>query len=120
MTLDPQSVEAKTLLAGTLAGRVLDGMTRSAALDVKRAEHLVREVLAASPLSTGAHWAKGQLLRAQNKFDEAIPEYETVLASNRNSAGVLHALAQCKMFTGSIEETIPLKNKPSVSARAPR
>jgi tetratricopeptide (TPR) repeat protein len=120
LTLDPQSVEAKTLLAGTLAGRVLDGMTRSAALDVKRAEDLVREVLAASPLSTGAHWAKGQLLRAQNKFDEAIPEYETVLASNRNSAGVLHALALCKMLTGSIEETIPLEEQAiRLSPRAP-
>ena len=109
LTLDPQSVEAKTLLAGTLAARVLDGMTRSAASDVKRADDLVREVLAASPLSTGAHWAKGQLLRAQNRFDDAIPEYEAVLASDRNSAGVLHALAQCKMLTGSIEETIPLE-----------
>jgi TolB-like protein len=111
LTLDPKSVEAKILLAGTLAARVLDGMTRSAAFDVKRAEDLVGDVLVASPLSTGAHWAKGQLLRAQKKFDEAIPEYETVLASNRNSAGVLHALAQCKMLTGLIEETIPLEEQ---------
>ena len=111
MTLDRKSVEAKILLAGTLAARVLDGMTRSAAFDVKRAEDLVGDVLVASPLSTGAHWAKGQLLRAQKKFDEAIPEYETVLASNHNSAGVLHALAQCKMLTGSIEETIPLEEQ---------
>jgi len=50
-------------------------------------------------------------LRAQKKFNEAIPEYETVLASNHNSAGVLHALAQCKMLTGSIEETIPLEEQ---------
>jgi adenylate cyclase len=47
----------------------------------------------------------------QNKYDEAIPEYEAVLAENRNSASVLHALAQCKMLTGFIEETIPLEEQ---------
>jgi adenylate cyclase len=111
LMLDPQSVEAKGLLAGMLAARVLDGMTRSTAADIKRSEGLVGEALAASPRSSLAHWAKGQLLRAQNRYDEAIPEYETVLAFNRNSASVLHALAQCKMLTGSIEETIPLEEQ---------
>jgi tetratricopeptide (TPR) repeat protein len=109
--IDPQSVEAKGLLAGMLAARVLDGMTRSRAADIKRSEGLVGEALAASPRSPLAHWAKGQLLRAQNRYDEAIPEYETVLAFHRNSAGTLHALAQCKMLTGSIEETIPLEEQ---------
>jgi adenylate cyclase len=120
LMLDPQSVEAKTLLAGTLTARVLDGMTRSRAADIKRAGDLVGEALTASPLSSGAHWAKGQLLRAQNKYDEAIPEYETVLMFDRNSASVLHALAQCKMLTGSIEETIPLEEQAiRVSPRDP-
>jgi adenylate cyclase len=98
LALDPQSVEAKSLLAGTLAARVLDGMTHSAALDLKRASDLVKEALAASPLSSGAHWAKGQLLRAQNKYGEAIQEYETVLELDPNSASVRHALAQCKLL----------------------
>jgi adenylate cyclase len=111
LMIDPQSVEAKGLLAGMLAARVLDGMTRSRAADIKRSEGLVGEALAASPRSPLAHWAKGQLLRAQNRYDEAIPEYETVLAFHRNSAGTLHALAQCKMLTGSIEETIPLEEQ---------
>jgi adenylate cyclase len=111
LALDPQSVEAKSLLAGMLAARVLDGMTHSAALDLKRAGDLVGEALAVSPLSSGAHWAKGQLLRAQHKYDEAIPEYETVLGLDPNSASVRHALAQCKLLTGSIEETIPLEEE---------
>jgi adenylate cyclase len=51
------------------------------------------------------------VLRAQRRFAEAIPEYEMVLASNRNWVGVLHALAQCKLFAGSIEETIPLEEQ---------
>jgi adenylate cyclase len=48
------------------------------------------------------------VLRAQRRYAEAIPEYETVLASNRNSVGALHALGQCKLNVGSIEEVIPL------------
>ena len=44
----------------------------------------------------------------RSRWAEAIPEYETVLALNRNSVYALFALGQCKLFTGSIEETIPL------------
>ena len=84
LALDPQSVEAQSLLADALVGRVLDGMTDSAAADLARAEGLVGQALAASPRSRYAHFAKGQVLRAQDRYEEAIPEYETALALNRN------------------------------------
>ncbi len=45
---------------------------------------LVGQALAASPRNPLAHFAKGQVLRAQNRCEEAIPEYETALALNRN------------------------------------
>jgi adenylate cyclase len=48
------------------------------------------------------------VLRAQRRYAEAIPEYEAVLASNRNSAYSYFNIATCKLFTGSIDETIPL------------
>jgi len=88
--------------------RVVDFMSDSAAADITLAERLARQALAASPRSPLAHRAKGQVLRAQNRFREAIPEYEAVLAFNRNSVGALHSLGQCKLFAGSIDETIPL------------
>ena len=84
LALDPRSVEAQSWLASALAGRVLDGMTDSAAADIARAEGLVGQALAASPRSPLAHFAKGQVLRAQRRCEEAIPEYETVIALNRN------------------------------------
>jgi TolB-like protein/class 3 adenylate cyclase len=111
LTLDPQSVEAQSQLAAVLAGRVMDNMTDTAAADILRAEDLAGRALAAAPHSLLAHYAKGQVLRAQRRFAEAIPEYETVLASDRNWVFVLFALGQCKRFTGSIEETIPLVDK---------
>jgi tetratricopeptide (TPR) repeat protein len=108
LALDPQSVEAQSRLAGSLAGRVMDNMTDTASADVLRAEALAAQAVAASPQSAVAHYAKGQVLRAQRRWAEAIPEYETVLALDRNWVFAFFALGQCKLQSGSIEETIPL------------
>ena len=121
LALDPQSAEAQSLLANVLAGRVLDGVTDSAAADIARAENLVAEALAASPRYALAHIAKGQVVRARGRCEEAIPEYETALAINRNVPGVLNILAGCKLSIGSIEEVIPLEEQAiRLSPRDPR
>jgi TolB-like protein/class 3 adenylate cyclase/Tfp pilus assembly protein PilF len=111
LSLDPQSVDAKSYLAGSLANRVIAGLSTSRATDIARAEGLTAQALAISPRSALAHWAKGQVLRAQRRHTEAIPEYESAIASNRNWVSALHALGQCKLFTGSIDEAIPLVEK---------
>jgi adenylate cyclase len=111
LTLDPQSVEAQTQLATALVSRVSDLMTDSAAADIARAEGLVGSALAASPGSGLAHFANGKVLQAQHRWEEAIREYETALALNRNSVWPLHFLAWCKLYTGSIEEVIPLEEQ---------
>ena len=104
--LEPRSVQAQSWLANALAARVLDQMTDSTATDLARAEGLVGQALTASPACPQAHFAKGQLLRAQNRVEEAIPEYETVLAFNRNWVLALAALGWCKFHTGSMEEAL--------------
>jgi TolB-like protein/DNA-binding winged helix-turn-helix (wHTH) protein len=111
LALDPRSVEAQSLLATVLANRVLDYMSDSTAADIERSDGLIGQALAASPRSPLAHWAKGQLLTAKYRYDEAIPEYETVIAFNRNSADAYSNLGWCKLYTGSIEETIPLQEQ---------
>jgi TolB-like protein/class 3 adenylate cyclase/Flp pilus assembly protein TadD len=108
LALDPRSVEAQSRLASSLAGRVLDNMTNSIGDDIARAEMLAEQALASSPRSPVTHFAKGQALRAQQRYDEAIPEYETVLALDRNWVPAFHHLGWCKLLTGLIEETIPL------------
>jgi adenylate cyclase len=108
LALDPRSVEAQSWLAGALTARVIDNMTDTAAADLVGAERLVGQALAGSSPSPLAHFAKGHLLRAQRRYAEAIPEYEAVLASDRNWVFALFALGHCKLFTGSIDETIPL------------
>jgi tetratricopeptide (TPR) repeat protein len=111
LVFDPLSIEARSFLAIALTSRAISGMADAAAADIASAEGLARQVLAASPGNPLVHFAKAQVLRAQSRFDEAIPEYEAALAGNRNFVGALHPLAQCKLFVGLIEETIPLEEQ---------
>ena len=118
LTLAPQSAEAESRLAGSLVGRVLDGTTNRATLDLARAEGLINQALAASPRSWFAHLVKGELLRARRRYPEAMFEYEEVLAINPNATQALHALGECMLFFGSIDEVIPPRSSRSGSARA--
>ena len=108
LALDPHSAVAQSYLATALTARVLDNLSATVAADIGRAEELARQALASSPRSPLAHYAKGQVLRAQHRYDEAIPEYETAIAFDRNWVRAFPLIAQCKLFTGSIEEVIPL------------
>ena len=108
LALDPQSVEAQSLVAAVLVIRVLSGMADSAAADLARAEGLVDQALAASPRYAHAHIVKGHVLRAQKRWEEAIPEYEAALELNHNLEYALTGLGWCKLYTGSIEEVIRL------------
>jgi TolB-like protein len=107
LALDPHSIEAQSWLAIALTARVIDNMTDSVAADLARAEALAGQALAASPRNLLAHNVKGQVLRAQSRYDEAIAEYEKVLALNRNYVSAYAHIGQCKLFAGFIEEVIP-------------
>jgi adenylate cyclase len=106
LTIDPQSVEAESLLAIQLVGRVLDFGSSSEEADIKRAGELAAKAVAASPGSALAHNAKADVLRVQRRCAEAIPEYEAALALNRNWVTVIATLGRCKIYIGSIEEGI--------------
>jgi tetratricopeptide (TPR) repeat protein len=108
LALDPQSVGAQSRLAGSLAGRVLDLMSCSAAVDLTRAEGLAVEAVAASPRSAYVYYVKGRVLRAQNRWEEALPECETALVLNRNLVGALSGLGWCKLYMGFLDDVIPL------------
>jgi TolB-like protein/Tfp pilus assembly protein PilF len=108
LALDPHSAEVQGMLAVALAGRVLNGLSDARAADLERAKRLTEQALAASFRSPLAHIAKAHLLRAKRRYSEAIPEYETALAYNRNHVYAYFALGKCKLYTGSIAETIPL------------
>jgi tetratricopeptide (TPR) repeat protein len=108
LSLDSQSAEAQTWLACVLVNRVNTFTTDTPAAELARAEELVDRALDASRRPPFAHYVKGTVLRNQNRWDEAILQFETLLSLNRNSVEALQGLGWCKLFTGSLDEVIPI------------
>jgi TolB-like protein/DNA-binding winged helix-turn-helix (wHTH) protein len=106
LSLDPGSVEAKSLLATILLSRVLDFGSSSKDADMSRAEQLAAEAVAAAPRNPFSHYAKAEVLRVRRRCAEVIPEYETVLATNRNWVAAMANLGRCKIWRGPVEEGI--------------
>ena len=111
LTLDPGSVEAQSRLASALASRVLDDMSDVAKSDIARGNRLVEQALASSPASPLAHFAKAQLLRAQHHCEAAIPEYEIVLAANRNALSSIGNIGRCKIYLGLMDDGVALEEQ---------
>ena len=108
LELDPGSSEAQSMLSAVLVSRVIEGMTNSPKADIARAAELADKALAIAPGSFFPHFARALVSRTQGRCEDAIPEYETAIALNRNWANAIAALGMCKVFTGSIEEALPL------------
>ena len=111
LALDHQSGAAQSWLAIALTARVLDLMASTAEADTERAEGLAERALAAAPRNPLARFAKGQVLRAQHRYDEAIQEYEAAIALNRNWANAYSHLGWCQFMSGSTEALIPAQER---------
>jgi adenylate cyclase len=107
LALDPRSVDAAAWLAVALTVRVTDELSDDPEVDLHRAEQLAGQALAAAPNSAPAHYAKGQVLRAQSRCAEAIPEYETAIALDPSRAPAYAHVGWCKFLTGSVDGAIP-------------
>jgi len=111
LALDPHSVEARSRLAAALSSRLLDGMSDTVDADFDRAKQLIEQALAEAPESPIAHFAKAQLLRARHRCDAAIPEYETVLAANRNVLAAVGNIGRCKIYIGLLDDGVALEEQ---------
>jgi TolB-like protein/DNA-binding winged helix-turn-helix (wHTH) protein len=111
LALDPHSVEAQSRLATALSSRLLDGMSDTVEADIDRANQLIEQALAVAPGNLLAHFAKGQLLRALHRCDAAIPEYETVLATNRNVLAAIANIGRCKIYIGQLDDGVALQEQ---------
>lgn len=65
------------------------------------------QVLPAAPNNVYAHYAKGQVLRAQSRCREAIPEYEKAIAFDSSRAPAYAHIGWCKFLTGAADGAIP-------------
>jgi TolB-like protein/DNA-binding winged helix-turn-helix (wHTH) protein len=111
LALDPHSVEAQSRLSTALSSRVLDNMSDSIDQDIEQANRLVEQALTEAPESPLAHFAKAQLLRAQHHCKAAIPEYETVLAANRNVVAAIGNIGRCKIYLGLLNDGVALEEQ---------
>ena len=107
LLLDPNSPDAQAWLAGALSVRALDELSDTPKEDLHRAEELDARALAAAPNSALAHYVRGQLLRAQGRCSEAIPEYETAISLDRSRAPAYAHVGWCKFLSGSMDSAIP-------------
>ena len=107
VALDPQAVDAAAWLAVALTVRVTDEVSDFPDVDLRRAEQLAGHALADAPNSMIAHYAKGQVLRAQSRCKEAIPEYERAIALDSSRASAYAHIGWCKFLTGVVDEAIP-------------
>jgi adenylate cyclase len=108
LAIDPGSLEARSWLAIALANRALDRLSATPTPDLSRAETLAAQAVAAAPRSPHAHYARAEVLRVQRRHEEAILEYQTAIAADRNWADAIAGLGWCKFWSGEIEETISL------------
>jgi TolB-like protein/DNA-binding winged helix-turn-helix (wHTH) protein len=112
LALDPRSVEAQSRLALALVYRAFFAALEAARTDHERAEVLIGEALASSPEYPLAHLARGNLLTQQRLCEDAIPEFQKVLAIDRNEVGAAAALGFCKFLTGGSDaETMELEEQ---------
>jgi adenylate cyclase len=107
LALDPGLPDAQAWLAAVLVVRVLDEVSDFPDLDLHRAEDLDARALAAAPNNAIAHYVKAQVLRAQGRYAEAIPEYEIAIALDRSRAPAYAHVGWCKFLSGSIDGAIP-------------
>ena len=91
-----------------LVSRVFDFWSDAPDVDLQHADQLIARALAVSPNSAWAHYAKGQVLRAQSQYEDAAIEYETAITLDRNLANAYAWLGRCKLAIGSVDEVIPL------------
>ncbi|HEY4471278.1 MAG TPA: adenylate/guanylate cyclase domain-containing protein [Stellaceae bacterium] len=107
LELDPQSAEAAAWLANLLAVRALDELTPFPNDDLHRARQLAAHALAAAPNNAMSHYARAQVLRAESRCAEAIPEYEAAIGLDRSRAPAYAHIGWCKFLTGSVDGVIP-------------
>lgn len=111
LALDPASVAAQSWLAIALTARLLDFMADNPEADADRAGVLVECALAAAPRSALARFAKGQVLRARHRYEQAGLEYDTAIALNRNWANAYSHRGWCHFMTGALAELIPAQEQ---------
>jgi tetratricopeptide (TPR) repeat protein len=111
LDMDPNNIGALHLLAVKFFEPVLLRRSTDPQADLKRASELLSRALAVDPNYGPVHEAKGLVLTAERRFDEAIAEFERELALDPSKTEIFGALGGTYNEMGQYEKTIEFLDK---------
>jgi TolB-like protein len=108
---DERNVRALVNLSFKFIDRTLQVQSTDREADILRADQLVSRALAIDPNVYGVHFAKAEILLAQERFDEAIVEAEHSLALNPSFVNAYSALCLASSFLGQPQKAVEYADK---------
>ncbi len=108
---DPNNVLALLILSIKFYLPVMIGLSADPHADLKRANELASRALVLDANSSAAHSVKGNVLKTEKRFDDAIAEYERALALDPNDADAVAALGDTYSALGQYEKAIEFTDK---------
>jgi len=108
---DPNNVYALLTLSSKFYLPVILNLSADPRADRKRADELVSRALVVDANSSAAHFIKGQVLRTEMRFDDAIAGYERALALDPNNAYAVAGLGETYITLGQYEKAIEFEDK---------
>jgi adenylate cyclase len=108
---DPNNVTALSMSSLGFSMPILLGRSTDPRADLKRADELASRAIAVDENNPLGHLAKGQVLRVERRFDDAMTEYERTLALNPTIAEAYGGLGATYSDIGQYQKAIEFFDK---------
>jgi len=108
---DPNNVIALSMLSLGYTTPILLGRSTDPRADLKRADELAARAIAVDTNNPLGHVAKGNVLRVERRFEDAIAEFERALALDPNLAEAYAALGFIQVAFGQYQKAIEFLDK---------
>jgi adenylate cyclase len=108
---DPNNVIALSMSSIGYTLPILLGRSTDPRADLKRADELASRAIAVDANNPFGHLAKGNVLKVERRFDDAIAEFERALALDPNIAEAYGALSHVYVDIGQYEKAIEFFDK---------
>jgi len=108
---DPNNVTALSVSSIGYTMPILLGRSTDPRADLKRADELASRALAVDANNQYGHMDKGNVLRVERRFEDAIAEFERALALDPNLAEAYGCLGHTEFEMGQYQEAIEFFDK---------
>jgi TolB-like protein/Flp pilus assembly protein TadD len=108
---DPNNVTALSMSSVGYTMPILLGRSTDPGADLKRADELASRAIAVDANNSLGHVAKGNVLRVERRFDDAIAEFERALALDPNFADAYGLLGFAQLDIGQYQKAIEFFDK---------